>query len=76
MKSTVHIEYIVGVKYPEWDEHTCYAPAKEYPEFFGKNILGDLSGQNEVYDMVRNTFWGLGWTGNISGRKSGTLFGI
>lgn len=74
MSSAVHIEYIAGVKYPEWDEHTCYAPAREYPEFAGKDILGDLSGQNEVYDMVRNTFLGLGMDREHFGTKEWNPF--
>lgn len=59
MKTQVHIEHISDVVYPQWDERTCYAPSREYPEFASKNSNMMLSHDNQIYDMVRNTLAAL-----------------
>ncbi len=60
MQTQVHIEYMPGVSYPHWDDHTCYAPAERYPELFSEENNICLSGENRVYEMVRNTLAALG----------------
>lgn len=59
MKSAVHIEHAEGVKYPQWDE-TCYGPSRLYPEFSSIEYPMQLSQNNAVYDMVRNTLASMG----------------
>lgn len=58
MSTGVHIEHTEGVKYPEWQEESCYGPAKMYPEFAEYTDIV-LSENNQVYEMIRNTFIAL-----------------
>ena len=60
MQTQVHIEYMPGVSYPQWNDHTCYAPAERYPELFQEKNNTCLSKENKIYEMVRNTLAALG----------------
>ncbi len=59
-KSTVHLEHVEGISYPQWEETNCYGPDTLYPELeIMKNRI-TLSETNKVYEMVRATIAALG----------------
>lgn len=60
MATHVHVEHIDGVKYPQWDETSCYGPAEIYPEFSGVGQGMTITKDNKIFEMVRNTIASLG----------------
>lgn len=72
MVTSVHIEHMADVGYPQWDDASCYGPSEEYPEFIPKNNI--LSSENKVFGMIRNTIAALGMDRENFGKREWNPF--
>ena len=67
--SAVYIDYRDGVKYPS--SIYAFSPSQKYPEYQFQSVSEE---ENDIYDMVRNSLYGLGMDRGSYGKKSWNPF--